>query len=91
VLRYDEMLRRIASVRGRPLPILPVPLLSPSLSSRWLSLVTDVDTRAGRAIVDSMMNEVIVEDSRIRQVVPFEPTGFDAAVRQALGERRSAR
>jgi uncharacterized protein YbjT (DUF2867 family) len=90
VLRYDQMLRRIAAVRGRPLWILPVPLLSPSLSSCWLSLVTDVDTRAGRAIVDSMTNEVIVEDTRIRHVVPFQPIGFDAAVGQALGERRGA-
>jgi uncharacterized protein YbjT (DUF2867 family) len=90
VLRYVDMLRRIAAVRGRPLPILPVPLLSPRLSSRWLSLVTDVDTRAGRAIIDSMTNEVVVEDSRIRRVVPFQPIGFDAAVRRALSERRSA-
>ena len=90
VLRYDDMLRRVAAVRGRPMPILPVPLLSPSLSSRWLSLVTDVDTRAGRAIVDSMTNEVVVEDSRIRGVVPFEPIDFDAAVRQALSEHGSA-
>jgi uncharacterized protein YbjT (DUF2867 family) len=90
VLRYDEMLRRIAAALGRPLSILPVPLLSPSLSSRWLSLVTDVDTRAGRAIVDSMSNEVIVEDTRIRHVVAFQPIGFDAAVRRALAERRSA-
>ena len=55
---------------------------------RWLSFVTDVDTQAGRALVDSMANEVIVHDDSIRSVVPFEPMGYDDAVRQALAERR---
>ena len=40
--------------------IVPVPLLTPGLSSRWLALVTDVDTQAGRSLVDSMANEVVV-------------------------------
>ena len=65
---------------------MPVPLLSPGLSSRWLALVTDVDTTAGRSLVDSMTNEVVVQDDRIREVVPFEPMGFDDAVRLALAE-----
>ena len=91
VLRYSEMLKRVAKVEGRPLPILPVPLLSPGLSSLWLTLVTDVDTRSGRNLVDSMTNEVVVEDDSIRRVVPFEPMGYDDAVRAALAERRAAR
>jgi uncharacterized protein YbjT (DUF2867 family) len=91
VLEYREMLQRVAALEGRRLPILPVPLLSPGLSSRWLALVTDVDTRAGRTLVDSMVNEVVVRDSAIRDVVPFPLTGYDDAVRQALDERRGAR
>lgn len=88
VLRYSTMLKRVAAIENRPLPIIPVPLLTPSLSSLWLSFVTDVDTQAGRALVDSMANEVVVEDDSIRSVVPFEPMGYDDAVRQALAERR---
>jgi uncharacterized protein YbjT (DUF2867 family) len=90
VLRYSDMLQRVAAVRHRPLPIVPVPLLSPGLSSRWLSLVTDVDTQAGRSLVDSMTNEVIVRDDSIRKLVPFEPMDYDTAVLQALGERAKA-
>jgi hypothetical protein len=67
-----------------------VPLLSPSLSSRWLSLVTDVDVATGRSLVDSMTNEVIVRDDSIRKLVPFEPMDYDTAVLQALGERAKA-
>jgi uncharacterized protein YbjT (DUF2867 family) len=87
ILQYITMLRRVAAVERRPLVVLPVPLLSPRLSSLWLSLVTDVDTATGRALVDSMTNEVIVRDDSIRQLVPFEPMTYDDAVRQALRER----
>jgi uncharacterized protein YbjT (DUF2867 family) len=88
VLQYATMLRRVARIEGKRRMLVPVPLLSPSLSSRWLSLVTDVDTQTGRSLIDSMTNEVVVRDDSIRTVVPFEPVGYDDAVRQALAERR---
>jgi hypothetical protein len=67
-----------------------VPVLSPALSARWLSLVTDVDTMTGRALIDSMTNEVIVHDNSIRELLPFEPMSYDDAVLVALGERAAA-
>jgi membrane protease YdiL (CAAX protease family) len=87
VLRYKAMLQRVATILGRDLPIVPVPLLSPKVSSLWLALVTDVDTTTGRNLVDSMTNEVVVHDDRIRRMVPFEPMGYDDAVRAALRQR----
>jgi len=91
VLEYLQMMRRVASIEGRPLLVLPVPLLSPSLSSRWLALVTNVDVATGRALIDSMTNEVVVRDDSIRSLVPFEPMDYDSAVLAALGERAKAR
>jgi uncharacterized protein YbjT (DUF2867 family) len=91
VLRYSDMMRRLAKIQGRPLVLAPVPLLSPGLSSRWLGLVTDVDHEAARDLVDSMSNEVVVKDDSIRSVVPFEPTGYDEAVRRALDEHEKAK
>jgi uncharacterized protein YbjT (DUF2867 family) len=89
VLRYSTMMERVAVIEKRPpLVIVPVPLLSPGLSSRWLSLITDVDSRTGRSLVDSMTNEVVVEDDSIRELVPFELISYDDAVRQALAERK---
>lgn len=87
VLAYAAMMRRLADIEGRHPVILPVPLLSPRLSALWLALVTDVDTRTGRSLVDSMVNEVVVRDNAIREAVPFEPLTYDEAVRQALAER----
>jgi hypothetical protein len=91
VLQYVTMLKRVAAIENRPLVVVPVPLLTPSLSSLWLSLVTDVDNRSGRNLVDSMTNEVIVEDDSILELVPFERTSYDDAVRAALDERRRER
>lgn len=90
VLRYSTMLSRVAAIEGRPIVILPVPLLTPWLSSLWLALVTDVDTSTGRTLIDSMTNEVIVRDPSIRDLMPFEPMPYDDAVREALRERREA-
>ena len=91
VVEYGQMLRRAARVEGRRTVVLPVPFLSPRLSSRWLSLVTDVDVQTGRSLIDSMINEVVVRDHSIRKLVPFEPVDYDTAVAQALDERTQAR
>jgi uncharacterized protein YbjT (DUF2867 family) len=90
VLRYSTMLRRVAAIENRPLLILPVPLLSPWLSSLWLTLVTNIDTGTGRALIDSMTNEVVVRDESIADLVPIRPMSYDDAVRAALDERREA-
>jgi len=90
VLQYSTMLRRVAAIENRPLFLLPVPLLTPWLSSLWLTLVTDVDTGTGRALIDSMTNEVIVRDHLIRDLIPIQPMSYDDAVRTALRERREA-
>jgi uncharacterized protein YbjT (DUF2867 family) len=90
VMRYLDMMRRVAVIEGRHNLVLPVPVLSPALSARWLSLVTNVDTATGRALIDSMTNEVIVHDDAIRELLPFEPMGYDDAVLAALRERAAA-
>ena len=91
VLTYLQMMIRVAEVQNRHLFVVPVPLLSPQLSSRWLALVTDVDVATGRSLIDSMTNEVVVTDDAIRSVVPFEPMDYDEMVMTALVERARER
>ncbi|MGY1770963.1 NAD(P)H-binding protein [Blastococcus sp. SYSU D00813] len=91
VLTYLQMLTRVADIQNRHLFVVPVPLLSPRLSSRWLSLVTDVDLTTGRSLIDSMTNEVVVTDDSIRSVVPFDPMDYDEMVMTALVERARER
>ena len=91
VLTYADMLQRLAEIQNRHLVVVPVPLLSPGLSSRWLALVTDVDVATGKNLVDSMTNEVVVTDDAIRTVVPIEPMDYDEMVLRALIERARER
>lgn len=91
ILAYVDMMRRVAAIQGRPMLIIPVPLLSPQLSSLWLSLVTDVDVQTGRSLIDSMTNEVVMREHSIRRLIPFDPLDYDSAVLQALGERAKAK
>ena len=91
VLTYLQMMTRVAEIQNRHLFVVPVPLLSPQLSSRWLALVTDVDVATGRSLIDSMTNEVVVTDDAIRSVVPFEPMDYDEMVMTALVERARER
>ena len=73
ILQYVTMLRRVAAIERRRLTIVPTPVVSPRLSSLWLTLFTDVDTATGRALIDSMTNEVVVRDQSILDLVPFHP------------------
>ncbi len=91
VLTYAEMMQRASLImNGRKARILQLPFLSPRLSSRWLSLVTDVDVVTARHLIDSMNNEVVVSDDTIREIVPGETMGYDDSVRRALHAREEA-
>ncbi|WP_345521653.1 NAD(P)H-binding protein [Nocardioides conyzicola] len=86
-LSYVEMLQQASEViQGKRVPILTVPVLTPKLSARWLSFVTDVDATTGRNLIESMGTEVIVTDHSIRDVVPGEPLTYVEAVRRAVAE-----
>jgi len=91
ILSYRDMMATVAEITGRRRIILPVPLLSPRLSSHWLRLVTDVDLTTARALVDSMTNEVIVHDHDIDTLLPHEPLPFAAAAARALAARAERR
>jgi uncharacterized protein YbjT (DUF2867 family) len=86
-LTYRGMMQTTAHLMGLSLVVLPVPLLSPRLSSYWLRLTTDVDLVTARALIDSMTNEVIVHDHRIETLLDYVPMTFEAAATLALVAR----
>jgi len=84
VLTYREMMQRFAAVAGRRAPtIVKVPVLSPRLSSYWVSLFTPVESGLVRPLVDGMSAETIVRNPPPPEINPH-PLGFDEAVREAL-------
>jgi uncharacterized protein YbjT (DUF2867 family) len=84
VMTYRQMIERIARIRGKRIPIVEVPVLTPRLSSWWLHLVTPVNAAVARPLIDGLRVPTVAHDDRIRALVPFEPTPFDDAVRGAL-------
>ncbi|GAA0801924.1 SDR family oxidoreductase [Spirilliplanes yamanashiensis] len=91
VLTYGDMMRRYARVAGlRPRVILPVRPLSPGLSAHWVGVVTPVPNAIARPLVASLVHEAVAREHDIRELVPFEPLGFDEAVRRALGKIRDS-
>ena len=84
VLTYRDMIRRTASVMGRRRPlVIPVPLLTPSLSSYWVALVTPVEVGLVRPLVDGLKEEMVVRTPP-PPGINDSPLGFDEAVREAL-------
>jgi uncharacterized protein YbjT (DUF2867 family) len=87
VVSYGEMLDRMALAMGaRPRPKLPVPLLTPWLSSLWIGVVTPVDAGVARPLVEGLSTETVVTDPSGAEAFDIEPVGIDAALRRALEE-----
>jgi uncharacterized protein YbjT (DUF2867 family) len=85
VLSYAELFTLYADVAGIPRRhILPVPLLSPRLSSFWVSLITPVPMTLARSLIEGLRNEVVCRNETIRQLVPQELLSCREAIRRAL-------
>jgi len=93
VLTYAQMMRHYADVAGLPPRILvPVPFLTPRLSSLWVGLVTPVPSGLARPLVESLRNEVVCAEHDIACYVPDPPEGLlplDRAVALALRRTRN--
>ena len=90
VLTYEEVLRRTAKhVSGFEPVVVPVPVLTPALSSYWVDLVTNVPHDIARPLILGLANEVVVHDHRIEDLVDVELTPFEDAVEDALTDRRN--
>lgn len=104
VLTYADMVRRYARVAGlRPRLIVPVPVLSPGLSSLWVGLVTPVPPTVARPLVESLRHDAVVgpdgdggegdgtgEDGARAELAAGGRIGFDEAVHLALSRTDSA-
>jgi uncharacterized protein YbjT (DUF2867 family) len=89
VLTYEDMLDRMAEAMGvGRRPKVPFPLLSPTLSSLWLGLVTPVDTKVARPLVEGLTTATIVTDPSAAEPFGIEPESFDEALRRALAEEQ---
>lgn len=84
VLSYREMLMIYAKTRKLKRLIIPVPVLSPRLSSHWLYFVTSTSFSLARTLVSSLKNEVVCKDSRIQAIVPLHILSYEDSLKMAF-------
>jgi hypothetical protein len=83
-ISYLGMMQEYARQRGLRRLMIPVPLLTPKLSSLWLGLVTPVYARIGRKLIESIRYPTIVNSDTARRLFSVRPMGASAAIRAAL-------
>jgi uncharacterized protein YbjT (DUF2867 family) len=85
VLTYGEMMKGYARVRGLRRFLIPVPLLTPNLSSYWVHWVTPIPAQISQPLIMGLRNEAIVTGDAARTLFPdIQPMEYEDAVRQAL-------
>lgn len=86
-MSFREMMLRAAKVMGLRRLLLPVPVLSPRLSSFWLILFTPIPYRMAAALVEGLRSETILQNNHARRHFPeIKPQSYESAVAAAIGE-----
>jgi len=81
---YGEIMKEYARQRGLRRLMIPVPLLTPYLSSLWLGLVTPIYARIGRKLVESLKNPTVVSSNLASSLYKVKPRGLSDAIERAL-------
>ncbi len=90
VMTYRELMQLLAEVLGIPERIIiPVPVLTPRLSSMWIHLVTPVSYRLARPLAEGLRNEVVCRDDRVKQLIPQRLIPIREAYERALGRMKA--
>ncbi len=81
---YGDIMHVYAGVRNMRIWAVPVPVLTPYLSSLWLGLVTPLYARIGRKLIESIAHSTVVRDPKALSTFDVEPMGIEPAIRRAL-------
>jgi uncharacterized protein YbjT (DUF2867 family) len=81
---YADIMREYARQRRLRRLLVPVPVLTPRLSSLWLALVTPVLSGIGRSLIEGVRNPSIVQDHAASSAFDIRPFGLAEAIRAAL-------
>jgi uncharacterized protein YbjT (DUF2867 family) len=84
VLSYGDMMRTYARIRGLRRLMIPVPVLTPRLSSYWVNLISPVPAGIARPLIEGLRNEVVVRDAGPAQAFGLHPLPYRDAVGQAI-------
>ncbi len=91
VMTYRSMMMRYARARGLRRIMLPVPVLTPRLSSYWVDVITDVSASLARPLIEGLRSEMIVRNDSAARQFGTAATGFEEALAVAEKARVSRR
>ena len=87
ILGYNDIMRVMAEELGLPRRlIIPVPVLSPRLSSYWIHLVTPLSHQIARPLAEGLKNSVVCREDRITRLIPQKLLNVREAIRAALSQ-----
>lgn len=86
ILTYREMMEQFAVISKHATLIIPVPFLTPKLSSYWVGLMTPVKPSISMPLIEGLANEVVCREHLLREILPFQLTPYAEAVRIALAQ-----
>lgn len=84
VMTYKQMLQMYSKIRGLKLWIIPVPILSPKLSTFWLYFVTSTSYKLVVNLVESMQTEVVSRDNKLQEILNIKPISYEQAIKRAF-------
>jgi len=84
VVSYSDLMNEYAKIRGLRRLMIPVPVLTPTLSGLWLGLVTPVYARVGKKLIDSIKHPTVVNDNSVNNYIDFKPLGVKEAIELSL-------
>lgn len=89
-MSYLDLMKEYGRQRNLKRLIIPVPVLTPGLSSLWLGLVTPLYARVGRKLIESIRHETTVQDESALQVFSVKPMTIRQAMERALNREEQA-
>lgn len=84
ILSYGQMMLRYAKLRGLRRLMIPVPVLTPKLSSYWVNLISPVPSNIARPLIEGLRNEVVVRHPEPARAFRLNPATYDEALRLAM-------
>ncbi len=85
-MSYGDLMREYARQRGIKRVMLPVPVLTPGLSSHWIALFSGINPAIGRKLIEGIKNPTIVENRRAQELFDIQPEGIAESMKHALSE-----
>jgi uncharacterized protein YbjT (DUF2867 family) len=89
-LRYKDLIHYFAEEVGLKRYLIPVPVISPRLSSYWLDLVTAVPANVARPLIDGLKHDLLASGNKIQSILPKTLTSYRDAIRIAMEGEKGA-